>query len=103
MKEKNIFDFLSENGFGLPIHNKNAPLTSFHETNGVKAKCSGANMIMAFLAVQKLSTEDKLYLCFTYIDNIIHGLGNKTELSSLISMHFNLIVLCFSASKKSRK
>jgi hypothetical protein len=62
---KNIFYFLSENGFGLPIHDKNAPLTSFHETNGVKAKCSGANMIMAFLAVQKLSTEDKLYLCFT--------------------------------------
>lgn len=96
---KNNFDFLTENGFGLPIHDKNAPLISFHEqTNGVKAtKCKGANMIMAFLATRKLSTEDKPYLRFTYIDTIIHGLSNKMELSSLISTHFNLIVLCPSA------
>jgi hypothetical protein len=54
-----------------------------------------ANMIMAYLAAQKLCIEDKLVvLRFTYIDNFISCLSNKYELCSSISEHFNLIVLC---------
>ena len=95
-EENNNIDFLVENHPTLDTNDRpSGPLIVFDNTDGqITAKCNQAIMMLAFMTARTLCLQNNSFLRFTYIDNFMTCLNhNQTNLCSLFSPHFNLIVL----------
>jgi hypothetical protein len=88
----NNTDFLYEKGF---VPSCGESFVKCRNERGMTVKeMNRANMMMAFLTARKLCQEDKFVLHFTYVDNFTRCLSQKDELCSVVSEHFNMILLC---------
>jgi hypothetical protein len=92
----NNIDFLVDKYGNMNIANCKRTLVDFEETkDGKLAKFNGANMMLAFLVAKMLGITAHGLLRFTFIDNFMSILNSPSRslLASLISNHFNLVVL----------